>query len=86
MREGVKDEIEKIIEYGIIIKNCGPPWSASVVPIPKPDDWVWVCIDYRCLNEVTVSDPYYIIAIGRASPQFLCVTHTHLKSCNSENT
>ena len=59
---GVKDEIEELTENGIIIENCSP-WSASAVPVPKTDGRVWVCIDYRCLNEVTVSDPYYMATL-----------------------
>ena len=36
MREEVKDEVEKLFEDGIIMDYCGP-WSASVVPVLKPD-------------------------------------------------
>ena len=30
------------------------------MPVPKPDGTVRLCIDCRCLNEVTVSDAFYM--------------------------
>ena len=49
-----------MLKEEIIEENRGP-WSAPVVPVPKPNGSVRVCIDYRCLNKVTVGDPYYMM-------------------------
>ena len=62
MREGVRDEVGKMLKEEIIEENRGP-WSAPVVPVPKPNGSVRVCIDYRRLNEVTVGDPYYMATL-----------------------
>ena len=57
--EGVKKEINSLLELGIIEPSTSP-WSSSVVPIVKPDQSIRLCVDYRKLNTVTTPDPYYI--------------------------
>ena len=62
MKEGVKEEVRKMVESGTIIPT-NSPWSAPIVPVPKPDGSIRICIDFRRLNSVTKSDPYYMITL-----------------------
>lgn len=55
--EILKSEITKMLNKNII-EECESPWAAPVVLVPKPNNTYRVCIDYRKLNLVTVSDKY----------------------------
>ena len=35
-----------------------PEWLANVVPVPKKDDKVRVCVDFRDLNKVSPKDDF----------------------------
>ena len=59
LKEGVREEVLKLVELGIVV----PSQSPCVVPVPKQDGTVRMCIDYRRVNEVTVGDPYYMITL-----------------------
>ena len=62
MKEGVRHEIQKLEDSGIISPTDSPR-AALIVPVPKPDGSVRLCIDFRRLNAVTESDPYYMITL-----------------------
>ncbi len=59
LKPGVRDKLEGLLESGIVVPSTSP-WVSPIVPVTKPDGSVRVCIDYRKLNEVTKSDPYYM--------------------------
>ena len=59
VKEGVRKELERLRESGIIVPSTSP-WSFSLVPVQKPDGTIRVCVDYRKLNQVTKSDPHYM--------------------------
>ena len=59
MKSLVKDEIEKLLELGVIVVSTSP-WASPIVPVPKGDGGLRLCIDYRRLNGVTQGDPYYM--------------------------
>ena len=59
LKEGVRAEVEKLVEMGIVVPSTSP-WASPVVPVSKGDGTVRVCVDYRKLNEVTTADPYYM--------------------------
>ena len=62
LKEGVREELEKLVDLGIVVPSTSP-WASPVVPVPKKDGSVRVCIDFRKLNEVTVADPYYMTTL-----------------------
>ena len=62
LKEGVRAEVNKLVELGIVVPSTSP-WASPVVPVPKKDGSVRVCIDYRKLNEVTTADPYYMASM-----------------------
>ena len=55
-RQAVKDEINKMLELGIISRS-NSPYAAPIVLVPKKDGTVRFCIDFRRLNKVSVFDP-----------------------------
>ena len=63
MKEGVRQEVERLVEMGVATPSCSP-WASPVVPVKKEDGTIRLCIDYRKLNAVTVGDPYYMSTLN----------------------
>ena len=55
----VKKEIYKLVDIGVVVESVSP-WASPIVPVPKKDGSLRLCIDYRRLNKVTQGDPYYM--------------------------
>ena len=55
----VMEEIEKLLELGVIVVSTSP-WASPIVPVPKQDGGLRLCVDYRRLNGVTQADPCYM--------------------------
>jgi hypothetical protein len=56
-RDTIKSEVDKMFKAGIIRKS-NSPWNSPIILIPKPDGSVRLCVDYRSLNKVTVTDTF----------------------------
>ena len=57
-RAELKEEIQSLIRYGILVPSKSP-WSFPMVPVRKKEtNTIRLCIDYRRLNKVTKADPY----------------------------
>lgn len=52
----VKEEVLQQFEAGIITVCQYPEWLANVVPVPKPNGKVRVCVDYRDVNKASPKD------------------------------
>ena len=59
MREGVRQEVDRMLEMGVA-EPSHSPWASPIVPVPKKDGSLRICVDYRRLNGITVADPYYM--------------------------
>ncbi len=59
LREGVKKEIESLLELGII-EPSSSSWSSPIVPVSKPDGSVRICVDFRGLNDITPQQQWWI--------------------------
>ena len=62
LKDGVRAEIMKLVKEGIVVPSCSP-WASPIVPVPKKDGTVRICVDFRRLNDVTVGDPYYMVTL-----------------------
>src|SRR3954469_16372361 len=47
MSKKIKDEVEKQFNAGFLKVVSYPPWIANIVPVPKKDGKVRMCVDYR---------------------------------------
>ncbi|KAK3091449.1 hypothetical protein FSP39_019925 [Pinctada imbricata] len=62
-QEQVKKALNDMLEQGQITQSKSP-WSSPIVLVNKPDGSLRMCIDYRKLNEVTISDAYPVPRIS----------------------
>lgn len=56
-RELVRKEIEEMLEAGVI-EPSNSEWAAPIVLVDKKDGTMHMCVDYRRLNVVSLSDAY----------------------------
>ncbi|XP_070023155.1 uncharacterized protein [Nicotiana sylvestris] len=54
----IKEEVTKQVKARVIRVVESPTWLANVVPVPKKDGKVRVCIDYRDLNRASPKDDF----------------------------
>ena len=54
----IKEEVEKQYNAGFLRVANYPEWLANVVPIPKKDEKVRMCVDFRDLNKVSPKDDF----------------------------
>ena len=50
--EWVKEEIDKLLEAGVI-RESHSSWSAPIVVVPKGDGDKRMCVDYRAVNAIS---------------------------------
>ena len=54
----VKEEIQKQLSVGFLSVVQYPEWLANVIPVPKKDHKVRVCVDFRDLNKASPKDDF----------------------------
>ena len=54
----VKEEIDKLLKIGFIRLVKRATWLSPIVVVPKKNGKIRVCVDYRKLNVVTITDTF----------------------------
>ena len=54
----IKEEVEKQLNVGFLTFVAYSDWVASIVPLPKKDVKVCMCVDYRDLNWASPKDNF----------------------------
>lgn len=56
VRENLKEEIADMLQLGVI-RESSSPYASPIVIVKKKDGSNRICVDYRKLNRVTITDP-----------------------------
>ena len=54
----IKEEVQKQLKAGFLTMIAYSDWVANIVPVPKKDGKVCMCVDYRDLNRANPKDNF----------------------------
>ena len=58
--EKIKAEVMKKLNAGFFVVTSYPQWVSNVVPMPKKEGKVRMCIDYKDLNKASLKDDFLL--------------------------
>lgn len=75
----IKEEVKKQLKAKFIEVVDDTQWLANIVPVPKKDKKVRMCIDYRDLNKACLKDDFPLPHINTLvdSASFKCYVFCH---------
>jgi hypothetical protein len=65
LKEIVKDELQKLLNVGLIYPILDNEWVSPLVIVPKKNGKWRVCVDYRSLNKATQKDHFSLSFIDQ---------------------
>ncbi len=63
IRELVKEEIDKLLDSGVIEKSDSQ-WASPLVPVKKKDGTIRLCVDFRALNALTPLRRFWLLSLS----------------------
>ena len=71
----VQEELEQMLANGIIEQVSEPTdWCAPMVPVPKPNGNVRICVDYKKLNESVKRKLFMLPSLDDIAPKLAGMT------------
>ncbi|XP_070054194.1 uncharacterized protein [Nicotiana tomentosiformis] len=58
----LKEQLQELLDKGFIRPSVSP-WGVPIMFVKKKDGTMWMCIDYRQLNKVTIKNNYPLLRI-----------------------
>jgi len=59
LRDRVADEIQRLVDAGVLEKVDYSDWASPVVPVPKPDGSIRLCVDFKVTLNPVLEVPEY---------------------------
>ena len=75
-REQVENEIDRLVEKGVLQKTDYSDWAAPIVPVPKSDGSIRICGDYKMTSNPALQVDQY--SLPCPNDLFKCLTEGKL--------
>ena len=61
LKEQVEKELDKLEKHGVIKKTDKSHWASPIVVVPKADNTIGICGDYKSTINQSVEDEQYVL-------------------------